>query len=369
MRIERIWLYVKGGINVKKKLLIFPYDYQVDTIVSLSGGIKNFEIVGICSVKEDEELLKKTFQNLQCSFSEGLSRCDCVLFLNNNRNLNLINYLKRLNDAFLCNKKVLMSGKLVNSLLELERILADNVYIIDRKQEIQGDDFTDLKEIDIPVVNILGMGENCSKFEVEIQGKMYFEMNGYKVLAFGGNEMSFLFGIENYPNFLYDKKFSLPKKVIAFNNFISDKISIDKPDIILLGSPGGILPVNGYIHNFYGEMPYILGNATNIDLGILCTYFAVDMDEEYLRELQKLCKYRYNTPIAGFYVSEKKMKTDMENKYELGIYHFDKKLVNNLLLQSSALENVIFCNNKDNSITKIWNLIETTLKDNVKIAM
>lgn len=139
-----------------------------------------------------------------------------------------------------------------------------------------------------------------------------------------------------------------------------------KPDIIILGIPGGIMPINKYLHNYFGEFTYMVCNALKVDIGILCSYYAQNIDSGYVSEIERLCAYRYNIPQVNFYISENKMKTDSENKLEIGIYRLGKNIIDSLNISNHNLQNVKSCFDNNNSLEELWYQVECKLAENVE---
>ena len=64
----------------------------------------------------------------------------------------------------------------------------------------------------------------------------------------------------------------------------------EKPDIILLGIPLGILPLNDYVQNEYGTIMFKITNAIRIDFLILSLYYEEYYNEKYIDEMQNFLK-------------------------------------------------------------------------------
>ncbi|MDY4115665.1 MAG: TIGR04066 family peptide maturation system protein, partial [Blautia sp.] len=101
--------------------------------------------------------------------------------------------------------------------------------------------------------------------------KIFIEQN-YKVFQVGTKDYSTLFELDNWPRFLFSQEISFPKKVFAFNRWIFERVKKLEPDIIILGIPGGIMPINNKICNYFGELALIISKALKIDVNIF-VYF------------------------------------------------------------------------------------------------
>lgn len=107
-------------------------------------------------------------------------------------------------------------------------------------------------------------------------------------------------------------------------------------------------------------------NALKVDIGILCSYYAQNIDSGYVSEIERLCAYRYNIPQVNFYISENKMKTDSENKLEIGIYRLGKNIIDSLNISNHNLQNVKSCFDNNNSLEELWYQVECKLAENVE---
>ena len=124
------------------------------------------------------------------------------------------------------------------------------------------------KEIDIPVISVMGLGENCDKFQLQVKIKKVIEKQGYRVLALCSNVLGGFLGMENLPGFLYSKFMSYPEKIIALNHWIHTKVKQQEYDVILVGCPGGVSEFEKYETNYFGELPLIISNALDVDIGL-----------------------------------------------------------------------------------------------------
>ena len=46
---------------MKKKLLLYPYDYQVDVLIDYQQYIAKFDVIGVSSIKEDTHYLPYSY--------------------------------------------------------------------------------------------------------------------------------------------------------------------------------------------------------------------------------------------------------------------------------------------------------------------
>jgi hypothetical protein len=121
------------------------------------------------------------------------------------------------------------------------------------------------KIVNIPIICVAGLIEGTHKLLLQYQlvNKLRSEGNNVFWLCSCG-----------YPQFISADDSCIRDNtylshdvddVYAFNTYIRDQIVLKKPDIIVIGVPGGIMALNDYIDNDFGFMFYKVTNAINID--------------------------------------------------------------------------------------------------------
>lgn len=170
------------------------------------------------------------------------------------------------------------------------------------------------KEIDIPVISVMGLGENCDKFQLQVKIKKVIEKQGYRVLALCSNVLGGFLGMENLPGFLYSKFMSYPEKIIALNHWIHTKVKQQEYDVILVGCPGGVSEFEKYETNYFGELPLIISNALDVDIGFLALYRYTDLNYTVLKNISDFVLRKYNTPVKEYILSRQFYKADHEWK-------------------------------------------------------
>ncbi|MNN32432.1 hypothetical protein D3C81_1461540 [compost metagenome] len=209
----------------------------------------------------------------------------------------------------------------------------------------------------------MGLGGNCNKFDIQLELGYFFKQSGYKVLQLGTKKISELFGFRSLPDFLYNNSLSVTDRVLAFNHYLYNLSQAEAPDLIIVGYPGGILPINEVHHNDYGDVPFIISNALQTDIGILSLYYNPGITEAYLKEFQQCCKYRFNVPVNYFHISNSMYLID-DNNNKLNFLHLKEV---NIEEKISAIPNLALFNtlHRVNS-EKNYNEILTELSNNLE---
>jgi peptide maturation system protein (TIGR04066 family) len=199
---------------------------------------------------------------------------------------------------------------------------------------------------------IAGAGENCNKFELELLIANKLKEIGYKVSIVTSRSHVNCLGVHSFPTFMFQSLKDENEKIIAYNNYIKYLSEIDKPDIFVLGVPGGILPITRRQPEHFGIFAFEVFNSVKPDYMIFNLYNA-DVERKYLSEMKMLMKYRFDVDIDAFYISNyiqdglslntfmpikyiRQEQQDVEEKWEKfgeGIYYKSKitLLVENLI--------------------------------------
>lgn len=233
----------------------------------------------------------------------------------------------------------------------------------------QVEDVQEILEIDVPVISVMGVGLNCDKFSCELYLRKYYQELGYKVLQFGSKEIAPLFGFSSLPKFVLDHKIPIKDRIVYFNHFIIEQIKCEQPDIIIIGSPDGIIPLNLAIHNNYGESSLILSSAIAIDYVVVGVYFDENLQEDFLQYLENCIKYKYNSELISVCISNTTYEPTAESfGKKVKYYHLDTENICEQLVINKR--DKALCNVHDLETMKL--MADKTLKhlqENVDIVL
>lgn len=310
---------------MKEKTLIYPYDEQFSPILRNAYYPDDLEITRIVSPNgwgygnKDAGATDSGPEiglTITTSFEEALSDVDTVLFAQSDRPMdyqksiwpcmtaaieNKKNIINILNDP-LCNHAELTAasnsnGKsyhaYCNGAFELESefltLYHTNEY---RNEPLQ---------IHSPVVFVYGLIEQVGKFDTQISLARYFTDKGYSPALVGSRDYAHLGGAIPAPDFLFGGSVQEHVKILMFNHYMKYIESVVKPDVMIVGVPGGILPFNATAHNRFGITAYEISRAVSPDASILCTY-QDDFDDDYFSQMSTMCHYRFSSPIDAFII-------------------------------------------------------------------
>lgn len=343
------------------KLACFPITHDLLTVLKYKELMEGNTITAINSFKEDpllEELrLEYPEWSISPNIEETLAYADSVLMLDNVEEYTLPKYERMLLETVKQKKKALLSTKLCGQLNVEEYTYIDvqkNSFEQDRKEY-----YDKLALIQIPVIAVCGMGENCSKFETTLLSLKRLKEKGYSVTLISGNPLVTLFGGYTLPEYLYSDTVSLEQKSHCFNHDVDELTKREKTDIILIELPGGIMPLGEGNQNHFSEIIIAISNALSIDAGILNTYVPSQKDEEQFGDLREYCDYRFSIPLEGFCMARQKVEYDFEQQRYQFMY-LDDESYDKLYEKYCSRDVIMLTDQKqaENQIDQIIHLLE-----------
>ena len=163
---------------------------------------------------------------------------------------------------------------------------------------------SDILNIDVPIVAVMGIGQNVQKFNLQLYLRKNFINKGYKVSQIGTKKISALYGFHSLPDFLFNNEYSDIDKVYALNRMIKNISIEEKPDVILLGIPDSIIALNNKHRFSFGLYAYEMFNAVQPDFVITSLMANEDYNDDFYAEISEMAKYKYNVNIDAYFVSQ-----------------------------------------------------------------
>lgn len=297
-----------------KKIAVFPYNYEFVSLLR-SDVFKNvgFELFSpkawsLCgkdaSYADGGRPIGNNVRWL--SGSESLS-CDVLIIPDCQMDNQVLMRTIRLAREFInCDKSVVCMYHDAMSLPEDIRkkrnflsynSLAKPLINIDRSEQKNI-----LCEIDTPIVLICGLMPDLNKFDIQLMTVSALKNLGCKVSWIGSKQYMNLLGFHSFSEYsIYSSgKFD----VLAFNRYISDIERLEQPDVIVIGIPGGVMAYSQIITNDFGIESYCVFNAIQPDYVMLCLP-NTDVKSEYLNMLSAIFRYRFNSKINTFCISNR----------------------------------------------------------------
>jgi len=305
------------------KLLIYPYSQEDSYFLFYPDLVKEYmvkSLVVMGKIHEKSDWTNMGSQDIAISddFEGELEKCDSVLFISTYFELIKDVYVARIKKAIEQGKEVILSFTIYKECKkELEGY--EKVKILDKlidKSEYPNMHSEKLGSPSIPVVTVLSPGENCEKFEAQLEMKKAFERKGYKILQFGSKEYASLFGMEVFPDFLFANNVCLSDKVDMFNFYVNKMLLHTDYDAVIISMPGGMLPIDKTFHNHYGELSLVVSHAFDIDINVLCTYYNPELTYDTIKELCSAVGSRLGCITEYVFISNMQFRILEEGKLD-----------------------------------------------------
>lgn len=143
-------------------------------------------------------------------------------------------------------------------------------YDSDKKMKFRYKRGNPLIRIETPIVLVCGLLESTGKLKFLLNLKKIVEKEGYKISAIGTRDYCEMLDMYSFPKFMTNKIREVDK-IVAFNNYVRHIEYIDKPDLILIGIPGGVNTYSQEIFSDFGMMACEVLRAVKPDCSVLCT--------------------------------------------------------------------------------------------------
>lgn len=297
------------------KFSCFPYTPDIDVLIRHLKLMKTHSLSCVISFNEDAARLKDLEQNtgIVCteSIEWGLEHSDALFLLDNNQELIWDKYYHCIDMATAYGKQIYASNHLIEKLPDKKRTIhlnrAEQIYTIKNRYADHR-----LFEIKTPIVVIYGMGENCGKFECQLEFKELLDSLEYNTEWLTSNFLGSFLNMKSLPDFLYDPHISFSEKILEFNKYVFDLCDSNDPDILIISAPGGILPFTQKETNYFGEISLIISSALPVDYGILAFYYQQENIDSLINRLSDYCQHRYQIHVPIFYMARQMMVRERE---------------------------------------------------------
>ena len=169
-----------------------------------------------------------------------------------------------------------------------------------------------LYELPCPVVTVMGISEECERHKLFLEVSRAIEEQGYRVMKVSGEPVSRMGECIPLPEAVYSGR-PLKERTLALNHFLYRKVKEEKPDIVIIDVPGGILNQSLLEYTGDGEYAYMVGNAVDADASLLAIP-AHEINGEFVAELKEICRQRFSANVAGIAMSCVGYRIDIEKK-------------------------------------------------------
>jgi peptide maturation system protein (TIGR04066 family) len=220
-----------------------------------------------------------------------------------------------------------------------------------------------LKEIPIPVIIVIGSGTDCQKFDIQLGLRDAFLKEGYKVSQFGTKSYSRLFGFDTTPDYT---ELPLWKKVFAYNDLFYEKCRQDNSDVIIIGVPGGVMPITPYACEKFGEEALAISFSAKPDIAVFSCYFVVPL-QEYFDSYKNLMRFRFGANNVVFHISSTKITPDVHFNKISYLTLESKFVLDEIRRKSPEFSSLLFNAHITDSARSAYEGIIEKLQENVSV--
>ena len=192
------------------------------------------------------------------------------------------------------------------------------------------DEISEEQKLCSPVVFVMGITPYTEKFHIQLLLRKRFLDEGYKVSQIGSKPYSSLFGFHSFPLFM-SETIDNTQKILQFRKYVKYIELKEKPDVIVIGIPGGIMSVNRKHHFDFGLTAYMISHAVEPDYVIMNMLYNQNYTQEQLDEINQTCIHKFNWEIDSFHLSNSlldpaSLKSEILKFIKIG----NKKYLNNV---------------------------------------
>ena len=299
------------------KTMIYPFDVEAAPLLRHSNIINNLNFTHIVSPNGWGFTGKDASYTdngqpigiiVDSDFDKALENCDTIFFSDSSTKIDL--------NTFIYPKIIKAAENFKNIIctIKLEKEIFDKISGICNKNNTFFKYFTSICDsvkstavekiykISTPIIFVAGMCERTHKFEIQLNLKENIEKMGYKVSQIGTRHYCELMEFHSFPNFMYSKDITESEKVTLFNHYIKNIEVEEKPDVIIIGLPGGTMPFNYEFTNKFGILAYEISQAVRPDAVILSTLYE-NYEPDFYQSISNSYKYKFGYGIDCYNIS------------------------------------------------------------------
>ena len=255
-----------------------------------------------------------TGMQISTDFAGNLAQVDAVLFAEGPIPLPEKFLLGKIHQALEAGKRVVLES--LPEQLE-EKVPIDKMEIMREKNPVAVKKphmhDPEIHTIPVPVVFVLGTGPHTNKLEVQAALGKYFREQGYSVTQIASRNLGNFLGYHTVPSSLFSQADTTRDRIILLNRYFHKIYALERPEVMIIGLPGGIMPINPIRFDELGERAYLISQAVTPDAAVLCTY-ALEFNQDYAKEMQAICQYRLGAMVKHMVVSGTGMEISSDTR-------------------------------------------------------
>lgn len=317
-------------------ILVFPYDIQFTPILRHPMLMKNHSIRGLVSFEgwgftgKDAAAAdggRPLHMPVYSSFDEVPEEYESIFFSEPAQRVDIENMLvPRMLEAVQMGKNIINSLPLSESqeMMLKEQCAKHGVYFKNLRDSSNLVKVTPVRSeallsIETPVVFVLGTTQRTNKLETQFSLLEQWSSMGYKVSLIGSRGYGDFLDAHAFPDFMLEGGLTETEKIIKFNRYLREIEASEKPDVIIIGIPGGVAMLNQQITNHFGICAYEIAQAVRPDAVVLNTFYE-QYTAEYFERVSLLVKYRLGFDIDAYIIANTQYDWISSNQAHTQVY-------------------------------------------------
>lgn len=217
-----------------------------------------------------------------------------------------------------------------------------------------------LLDIKTPIVVIFGSGDQTNTDKIQINLVRRFIKKGYFVSSISVVRDSIIPNAHVFPFELFQNREDY-RQILAFNHYVHELCKGEKPDLLIIEAPYGILPINNLIHNDFGSLAFKISSALNIDLGILSLYCS-GYTREFFEKMELLFQYRFSIDNVFFNLHDKSLDwAGLLNRSQIKL--MDASPEDLKIVKKSSKKDNVYILSECEELSKLADVIEAELTE------
>lgn len=302
-------------------LLIYPTSKNVQALIRYSDLVTKYSKTTLCApkgwCKENDDFSvfdrgTKTGNLVHTDLDKELSFADAVYFPESPVPLRQKYIQDKIIQAVHLGKFVYLDCGTISEIVQKSL----NITVLHGEEfipDLNGMVSPEICKIPIPIVFVMGLGPQTGKFMVQLALRKFFLEKGYRISQVGSSQQSRFFGFNSIPDVFFSKELSIREKIIGLNRYFYTKYISEKPEIMIIGLPGGIMPLSAVRFEELGEMAYLISQAISPDCAILCSY-AVNLTNDIIDNIKAICRYRLGVSFTNLVITNTAIELSLETR-------------------------------------------------------
>ncbi len=335
-------------MNKKEKLLIYTADNSLQDAHVYAQELSEYDIVDIILYTDlmnlgnyEEAIDKQLSQASVIFFDDFENKAINNVFIRNNI-IKAISAGKSIICSALFDEITITEMKKSAAVKELSFVYNAQPYLIKDKDFNNRIETSKIKEINTPVIFVAGISERTEKHYIQLALRYKLKSKGYSVAQIGTKNYCKIFGFHPFPAFMFSSELSELSKIILFNHYVKKIELTEKPDVIIIGIPGGIVPIDIEFNNRFGITSYEISQAVCPDAVIMSVLYE-NLPQEYFEEINLTAKYRFGFEIDCFNLSNTRFDwAESQSEHKPCYLSIDKSVVNKKIAEFSFQNKPIY---------------------------